>query len=92
VRNDHQAYADRVADRLRGDGLRVDVVAADEKLGARVRRAKLEKIPYVLVVGDDDVGAGTVGVNRRGKDQAQRGVSVEAFSEAVRAEDAARTA
>ena len=41
---------------------------AGEKLGALIRRAKLAKIPYVLVVGDEDVAAGTVGVNRRGWD------------------------
>ena len=38
------------------------------------RRAKLEKLPYILVVGDDDVAAGTVGVNARGQDRARRGV------------------
>ena len=43
--------------------------------GARIRRAKLHKIPYVLVVGDDDVAAGTVGVNRRGSDRPERGVA-----------------
>ena len=42
------------------------MVEADEPLGARIRKAKLEKLPYVLVVGDDDVEAGTVGVNARG--------------------------
>jgi threonyl-tRNA synthetase len=77
VRDDHQAYADRIADRLRGEGFRVDVVDADEKLGSRVRKAKrVEKIPYVLVVGDADVEAGTVGVNRRETEEAERGVPI----------------
>ena len=62
-----------VAGRLAAAGLRADVDAADEPLGARIREAKLEKIPYVLVVGDDDVAAGTVGVNRRGADAARAG-------------------
>ena len=66
VRDDHEAYAHKVADRLRAVGARVSVDPADEPLGARIRRAKLLKIPYILVVGDDDVHAGTVGVNRRG--------------------------
>ena len=35
-------------------------------MGALIRRAKLAKIPYVLVVGDSDVAGGSVGVNRRG--------------------------
>ncbi|HET6966398.1 MAG TPA: threonine--tRNA ligase, partial [Acidimicrobiales bacterium] len=79
VRSDHQDYAGQVADDLRVDGVRVEVVAADEGLGARVRKAKLEKIPYVLVVGDDDVAAGTAGVNARGEQQARRGVPVAEF-------------
>ena len=49
-------YADELVERLRAAGFRADTVDADEPLGARIRRAKLEKLPYVLVVGDDDVG------------------------------------
>ena len=71
VRDDHEAYAHKVADRLRAVGARVTVDPADEKLGARIRKAKVLKIPYILVVGDDDVAAGTVGVNRRGSDTAR---------------------
>jgi threonyl-tRNA synthetase len=85
VRFDHQPYASAVVDRLRAAGLRVDTEEADEPLGARIRRAKLEKIPYVLVVGDDDVPAGTVGVNPRGA-EVERGVPVDTFIERVRAE------
>jgi threonyl-tRNA synthetase len=79
VRDDHQGYAERVAGELRDLGARVDVAAADEPLGARVRKAKLEKVPYVLVVGDDDVAAGTVGVNSRDKDRPDRGVPLAEF-------------
>src|SRR5690606_5353120 len=86
VRSDHQAYADRLADRLRADGFRAEVVAADEPLGARIRRAKVEKLPYVLVVGDQDVANGTVGVNARGSDQPERDVPVDAFVERLQAE------
>jgi threonyl-tRNA synthetase len=92
VTDDHQAYADRIADRLRGDGLRVGVTSAEETLGARVRRGRLEKIPYVLVVGDEDVEAGTAGVNARGVERVRRGVPIAEFAEAVRAEVAGRLA
>ena len=78
VRDDHQDYADSVVATLKGAGLRVDTVVADEPLGGRIRRAKLEKLPYVLVVGDADVAAGTVGVNPRGG-EVERGVAVDAF-------------
>ncbi len=51
---------------MRRSGLRATVDGSGEKMGALIRRAKMAKIPYVLVVGDQDVAAGTVGVNRRG--------------------------
>ena len=74
----HEEYAQVVADRLRAAGGRVDVVDADDQLGKRIRGAKLEKIPYVLVVGDDDVAANTVGVNPRGG-EVERGVELDEF-------------
>jgi threonyl-tRNA synthetase len=74
----HEDYADKVTTRLRDIGARVDVVGAGDPLGKRIRAAKLEKLPYVLVVGDDDVAAGTVGVNPRGGD-VERGVELEVF-------------
>jgi threonyl-tRNA synthetase len=79
VSSAHEQYAQQVADRIAEAGGRVDVVHADDGLGRRVRTAKLEKIPYILVVGDDDVAAGTVGVNRRGSEAAERGVSLDQF-------------
>jgi threonyl-tRNA synthetase len=85
VRDDHDAYADRLADRLNAEGFRADVVRADEPLGGRIRKAKLEKIPYVLVVGDDDVAAGTVGVNPRGG-EVERGVPIDEFIDRLAAD------
>jgi threonyl-tRNA synthetase len=76
----HEPYAASVVAALEGIGARVDTSAADDGLGKRIRTAKLEKIPYVLVVGDDDVAAGTVGVNPRG-DEVERGVPVDRFVE-----------
>jgi threonyl-tRNA synthetase len=74
-----------VVEALEAAGARVDTSPADDGLGKRIRNAKLEKIPYVLVVGDDDVAAGTVGVNPRG-DEVERGVAVETFVERFLAE------
>ena len=85
VRDDHDAYATEVGTRLRSAGFRVDRVGADEPLGARIRRAKLEKLPWVLVVGDDDVAAGTVGVNGR-QGEVERGVVVDDFVARLTAE------
>ena len=74
----HEDHAAQVAARLRARGFRTDLVAADEQLGKRIRNAKVERIPYVLVVGDEDVAADTVGVNPRGGD-VRRGVTVDSF-------------
>jgi threonyl-tRNA synthetase len=80
VADRHDAYAREVTDRLRAAGVRVEYDDAHtEKLGKRIFRSKSDKIPYVLVVGDDDVAGGTVGVNRRGSEQPERGVSLESF-------------
>ena len=78
VAETHETYAEQVRARLETQGFRVDVIEASDPLGKRIRTAKLEKIPYVLVVGDDDVASGTVGVNARGAD-VERGVTVDDF-------------
>src|SRR5450631_2083879 len=90
VRDEHAAYARKVADRLRAVGARVSVDPADEHLKARIRKAKVMKIPYILVVGDDDVHAGTVGVNRRGSNQPERGVELMTFTDTLEDEIAGR--
>jgi threonyl-tRNA synthetase len=81
VRNDHDPYATYVAETLALEGIRASVEEASEPLGSRIRKAKLEKIPYILVVGDDDVEKGTLGVNARGSNDPERGVSVAEFRE-----------
>ena len=68
VASAHEEYAAKVVQQLVDKGYRVDQLVADEQLGKRIRASKLERIPYVLVVGDDDVANSTVGVNPRGGD------------------------
>jgi threonyl-tRNA synthetase len=89
VAGEHVDYAASVASQLREAGFRVEEVSADEPLGARIRRGKLEKVPYVLVVGGDDVAAGTAGVNDR-SGSVERGVAIADFIERLRSEAAAR--
>ena len=68
VASAHEEYAAKVVQQLIEGGYRVDQLVADEQLGKRIRASKLERVPYVLVVGDDDVANSTVGVNPRGGD------------------------
>jgi len=63
-------YADEVAGKLRAGGIRVEVDRSDEKLGAKIRQAQLEKIPWMLVVGEKEAAAGTASLRKRtGGDQ-----------------------
>jgi threonyl-tRNA synthetase len=83
VRSDHEDHARRLVGRLRSEGFRAEMTDADEPLGARIRRAKLDKVPHVLVVGDDDVAHDTVGDNPRGG-QVERDLPVATFIERLR--------
>ena len=74
----HEEYALEVERTLADAGIRVDRVDANDGLGKRIRSAKLEKFPYVLVVGDDDVKNQTVGVNPRGG-EVERDVALTTF-------------
>lgn len=89
VRDDHDDYAYDIAKQLKAEGVRVEVEPANEPLGARIRRAKLEKVPYILVVGDDDVANGTLGINARGANDPERGVSLSDFKSRLLEEIAA---
>ena len=86
VKDAHDDYAFDVASALRLEGVRVGLDEASEPLGARIRRAKLEKIPYIIVVGDDDVKAGTLGLNARGSNDPERGVTLSEFRERLLSE------
>jgi threonyl-tRNA synthetase len=60
----HLGYAGEVAAQLRDAGLRVEVDERSESVGKKVREAELRKVPYMLVVGDEEEGAGRVAVRR----------------------------
>jgi len=61
----HLAYGISVRDRLRAAGLRAELDERQEKIGYKIREAQLQKIPYMLVVGDKEVAEGAVSVRSR---------------------------
>jgi len=65
ISDSHVAYAREVAGRLRAEGFRVTTDASNEKIGARIRAATLDKVPYMVIVGGREVAAGTVAVRHR---------------------------
>jgi threonyl-tRNA synthetase len=74
----HQEYSAVVRDRLAQSGLRVELDDRQEKIGYKIREAQLQKVPYMLVVGDREAAEGTVAVRTRtGGDQGAK--SIEAF-------------
>ena len=75
----HEEYAQAVARDLREQGLRVEVDARTESVGKKIREAELRKVPYMLVVGDQEAGDGTVAVRRHGSGD-QGVVAVEEFA------------
>jgi threonyl-tRNA synthetase len=84
------AYAQGVLAQLTAAGLRATVDGRVEKIGYKIREAQLQKVPYMLVIGDREVAEGTVSVRTRaGGDQG--GSPVGAFVEAARRENAERS-
>ena len=61
----HLEYAQVMEAELRAQDLRVQVDGSKERMNAKIRQAQLQKVPYMLVVGDSEVQAGTVSVRRR---------------------------
>jgi threonyl-tRNA synthetase len=78
-------YARQVFDRLRSDDLRVDLDVRDDKIGAKIRDAQLEKVPYMLVVGPKEAQSGTVAVRSREKGD-EGAVSLEDFAARINGE------
>jgi threonyl-tRNA synthetase len=66
VADRHHGYATGVCERLKGAGLRGESDLRNEKIGFKIREAEVQKIPYILVVGDKEMTAGTVSVRQRG--------------------------
>jgi threonyl-tRNA synthetase len=65
----HCAYAEQVAAQLRAAGVRVEVDARNEKMNAKIREHAMQKVPFLLVVGDKEAEANKVNVRTRGKDK-----------------------
>jgi threonyl-tRNA synthetase len=90
--SEHQLdYAYQVRDTLRAQGFRIDVDASNEKIGYKIRRSKLQKVPYILVVGRQELADGTVNPNERGNETKRPAVSVDAFAEELRERIAQRS-
>ncbi|MDQ3645563.1 MAG: His/Gly/Thr/Pro-type tRNA ligase C-terminal domain-containing protein, partial [Actinomycetota bacterium] len=85
----HVSYARWVADELRLRGIRAEVDDSDNTMGAKIRNHQMQKVPYMLVVGDNESGSATVSVRTRAGEE-HRDVKVTELVEALSAEIAER--
>jgi len=67
----HAEYAQKVADQLKAAGVRVHVDARNEKMNAKIREHAMQKVPFLLVMGDKEAEAGRVNVRTRGKEKTE---------------------
>ncbi|TAM86742.1 threonine--tRNA ligase [bacterium] len=80
--SEHQLeYAQQIAKTLRARKFRVQVDESNEKLGYKIRHWKVQKVPYILVVGKQEAAEGTVAVNERGIDGKRLPITVASFAE-----------
>ena len=61
----HIEYAEKLEEKLERMGIRVELDSREEKMGYKIREAQLQKIPYMLVVGDNEINEGKVSVRNR---------------------------
>ncbi|RNB84122.1 threonine--tRNA ligase [Brevibacillus nitrificans] len=81
----HIPYAEKVKEQLQQAGIRVELDARNEKIGYKIREAQVQKIPYMLVIGEKEMEDGTLSVRKRGVGD-EGAMSVDAFVEKIRAE------
>ncbi|NLM69874.1 MAG: threonine--tRNA ligase, partial [Firmicutes bacterium] len=65
VAEDHAAYAEEIARKLREQGIRYEIDDRDEKIGKRIREAQLQQVPYMLVLGNNEIAEGNISVRHR---------------------------
>ncbi|TKI32009.1 threonine--tRNA ligase [Bacillus mycoides] len=81
----HEKYANRIADKLAQAGIRVERDIRDEKLGYKIREAQMQKVPYVLVIGDKEMESEAVNVRKYGEEKSEV-VELDAFVESMKEE------
>ena len=77
----HVDYLENVATRLREHGIRVEVDSSDDRMQKKIRNAQRQKVPYMLLAGDDDVAAGAVSFRYRSGEQKNGVPVVDAIAE-----------
>ena len=91
IRPEHNDYAKKIADLLLDNDIRFEVDYSDQNMKNKIKRFKLERVPYVLVVGDKEAENETVAVNIRGVKDNKFGVPLKQFIDNVKAQQKQHT-
>ena len=86
----HCDYAYDIKRRLEENGIRAEVDDRNEKIGYKIREARLQKVPYMLIIGDNEVENGTLSVRERGENGDLGSMSADEFIERAVSEDKSR--
>jgi threonyl-tRNA synthetase len=85
ITDQHQEYADEVAKKLTNNGFRVEKDLRNEKIGFKIREAQLQKIPYMIVLGEKEAEAKTLAVRKR-RSKETRTINIDTFIEEMNAQ------
>lgn len=86
----HYDYAYDIKRRLEEKGIRVELDDRNEKIGYKIREARLQKVPYMLIIGDNEVENGTLSVRERGENGDLGSMTADEFIERAVSEDKSR--
>lgn len=86
----HCDYACDIKRRLEEKGIRVELDDRNEKIGYKIREARLQKVPYMLIIGDNEVENGTLSVRERGENGDLGSMTADEFIERAVSEDKSR--
>ncbi|WP_017559820.1 threonine--tRNA ligase [Nocardiopsis baichengensis] len=82
IADEHVPYLERFAERLRGEGIRFDVDSGDDRMQKKIRNAQKQKVPFMLLAGDEDIGKGAVSFRYRDGSQ-KNGVPLEEAAQEI---------
>ena len=86
----HQPYAAQISETLKREGLRLEEDFRNEKIGFKIREARNQKTPYMIIIGDKEMSGGTLSVRKRGE-QTTSELTLEEFLSRFRQEVENRT-
>lgn len=67
----HLAHAEHIKNQLKSNGIRVTVYSSNEKKGYKIRQSQIKKVPYTVVIGDNELREDSLSIRKHGEQDAQ---------------------